>query len=362
MTTSTTRFRAGALAQASAAFPELSPPTCEDLLELVRVELGHEEILDGFRPYSHAGRAWARSPRGILHILAGNTPAAGLQSLITGLLLGAENRVKLPSGGLPELTAFCDQLKPELTVQLSETLEEGWLDWAEAILVYGDDETVARFRAKARPDQKFHGFGHRNSFGIVLEDPKFESVTAAARDISLFNQKGCLSPHDLYIREIEKGIARTYARHLANAMETYNREHPRGPVTVREAAEIQHLRSGYRFRASADPTVEIFESRDSTDWTVIYEEEPDFAVSCLNRVVFVKPLPDDLPGALQWVAPHLSTVGLWPCRAQDLRVLTGLAVPRICPLGKMQQPPWTWHHDGLPRLAGLVEWVDWEPS
>src|SRR5471030_2978187 len=95
-----TAERASALSLAAAHFPILGPCECEELLELIRLELGHGEILDGFRPYgSHFSKAAPRSP--ILHIVSGNTPHAALQTLLRGLLLGAHNFIKLPSAGLP---------------------------------------------------------------------------------------------------------------------------------------------------------------------------------------------------------------------------------------------------------------------
>jgi len=67
------------LASAAERFPFLGRTTSEDLLELVRVELGHEAALDDFvRRGAHFARAIPFNC--ILHVLSGNTPAAGLQS------------------------------------------------------------------------------------------------------------------------------------------------------------------------------------------------------------------------------------------------------------------------------------------
>jgi hypothetical protein len=35
-------------------------------------------------------------------------------------------------------------------------------------------------------------------------------------------------------------------------------------------------------------------------------------------------------------------------------------VTRVCPLGRMQEPPLTWRHDGRPALADLITWTDLE--
>ncbi|MEI8310696.1 MAG: acyl-CoA reductase, partial [Verrucomicrobiota bacterium] len=118
--------RAEALALAAAHFPELSPPTAGDMLDCLRLELGHEEILDGFQPYG-CHQAMAVAPRTILHILSGNTPHAALQTMLRGLLLGSHNLVKFPSGGLGEIEQFGSLLPPWLACKLecSRRLEEG---------------------------------------------------------------------------------------------------------------------------------------------------------------------------------------------------------------------------------------------
>ncbi len=125
------------------------------------------------------------------------------------------------------------------------------------------------------------------------------------------------------------------------------------------------MREDYGFRAANDDHFSIWMSDDgkSTDWTVIHDAaNPEFTVSPLDRVVFVKPLPADLGGALAKVSAHLSAVGYWPPGEEHARWVAEhvRGVSRICPLGQMQFPPVTWHQDGGPVLASLVRWVDLE--
>jgi hypothetical protein len=100
---------------------------------------------------------------------------------------------------------------------------------------------------------------------------------------------------------------------------------------------------------------------------VVYEADPQFQMSCLNRFIYVKPVAD-LTEALRHadtVRGKISTVALGAAadRAQQLAMqLAHWGVPRICPLGQMQNPPLTWRHDGRPALADLVQWTEWEAS
>jgi hypothetical protein len=355
----TTADRARALAEAAADFPLLGPVSPDDLLEVVRLELGHAEILDGFRPYgAHFSRV---EPLGaILHVVSGNTPHAALQSLLRGLLLGARNLVKIPSDGLPEVEEFLSRLPAALrgAAEVRCELPDAWLREAAVVVVFGSDETVANFRQRVRPGVVFEPHPHRVSLEVVFEEAPDEVVAAIAGDVSRFAQKGCLSPHDVYVA----GDARAFAVRLAEAMQKFEEREPRGPVTTLEAAEIADVRANYRFRAASDPRVALWESPGSSAWTVIFEDDPWFAASCLNRVVYVKPLPENLASALEPVLPWLAAVGLWPATPPYAETVASLRPSRICPAGRMQAPPLTWHQEGRQTLASMARWVDFEPN
>jgi hypothetical protein len=134
---------------------------------------------------------------------------------------------------------------------------------------------------------------------------------------------------------------------------------------VQVAAAISSRRSIYEVRAAHSPETQHWCSKGSTAWTVVYEADPRFQLSCLNRFIYVKPVKD-LAQALQSadsVRGKVSTVGV-AAPEQDLQQLaTDLArwgVTRVCLIGQMQAPPLPWRHDGRPALADLVTWTDWE--
>jgi hypothetical protein len=353
-----TAERAAILASAAASFPLLGPVTTDQLIDLVRLELGHAEILDGFRPYAEGfSRAVPNDP--LLHVISSNTPHAGLQSLIRGLLLGAENFVKLPSGGLREVKEFIELLPASLAskVVTAIKLPDEWLTESRTCILFGSDATIAHFRQTLPAETSFEAHPHRISLGIVFEE-SIDSASLAAADIARFNQKGCLSPHDIYVA----GDAKGYAARLADALAQLERQDPRGEITALEAAEIADIRANYRFRSANDPRVALWESKSSTVWTVIYEEDHWFASSCLNRLAFVKPLPGDLAEALGPALSWVAAIGIWPATPENAERVARLQPSRICPLGQMQNPPFAWHQEGRQTLAPLVRWVDFEPN
>ena len=98
---------------------------------------------------------------------------------------------------------------------------------------------------------------------------------------------------------------------------------------------------------------------------MVYEADAKFQLSCLNRFIYVKAV-SDLTQALQnadSIRGQVSTVGLAATEDRAPALVTQLSrwgVTRVCPLGKMQEPPLLWRHDGRPALADLVTWTDWE--
>jgi hypothetical protein len=356
-----TAARARALAKAAAAFPFLGKVTARGLLALVTSELGHPAVLDRFVPQ---GRRHVRAiavPR-ILHVLSGNTPAAALQTILRGLLLGSENLCKLPTCGIPEVEEFVVRLPRALAtrVHLSRELPDAWLCLADAAVIFGRDETIAALRPKLRPGIPVLAHGHRLSVAIVSDDPHSRSVNGAARDVSIFDQHGCLSPHVIFVKERGALTAAAYAQRLARAMARFEKHTPRGALTLSEANSIRTLREETAFRAANGEPLELLAS-EGTEWTVIVDRTDGMPLSPGNRVVFVKPLTGSPASLLSEHSSHLSTCGVWPANAANRVFPAAIGFTRICAIGKMQSPPLDWHHDGQQVLAPLVRWVDFEP-
>ena len=194
------------------------------------------------------------------------------------------------------------------------------------------------------------------SFAVIFDDPGFVSAPLIARDVSLFDQHGCLSPHVIYVaHDPEK-----FAAKLALEMERFDSESPRANLPPAAAATIAETRTRAHLAAANGEPIRIFDSAGSTHWTVIFERSETFTPSCSNRLVYVKPLPRDLAVALAPVRKHLSAAAIWPAAPEFAARLAGTGVTRICPAGTMQSPPFTWHQDGGQNLAPLVDWIDFE--
>ena len=357
--------------------------TESDLRRLLRQDLGDEAVLDGFARVGESHRAVrARGPGLLVHFAPGNLPDPALQMLVLGLLVKSAQFMKCSVDGsfLPRLFAHSLRaVDPKLASCLElaawpagrTDLEDVLLQEADCVTVAGRDETVAALRARTAVTTRFVGYGHRVSFGFigygVTHEMSLEKLAErAAADVSAWDQAGCLSPHLFYVQTgPDQQFPVRFAEALARALEERETRQPRGAVPVERAARITSRRELYALRAACAGHTRLWTSPGSTAWTVVYEEEPDFQLSCLDRFVYVKPVVN-LSRALQAAEPvraHVSTVGLAVPAAVCHAAVEELArwgVPRICPLGRMQQPPWTWHHDGRPSVGDLVVWTDWE--
>ena len=348
--------RIEAVAFAAADNPWLRGLTAENIFGWVELEFGRLLQQDRPQVYGHS-HCLVQPLSPVLHIVSGNTPQAALQSLVRGVVVGAENWVKLPQGGLPELNQFSKRLPEMLRPEISEHLKPGWVENAEAIVVFGTDETVRHFYRLLLPTQRLLAHGDKSSLGLIWFPIDQDVVDGAAWDVYVFDQLGCLSPQLYYV----SGDSERFACRLAARLEELCRGSPvpdaRGDGI---AAALRGFREEWKFRAATEPGLRIWESLGTLDWLVIHDPASSLVANPLHRTIFVKPMPADLGSVLAPIRRHISTVGLHPVDLNSVELATQLGAQRVCRIGQMQNPLLTWHHDGWPTLSSLVRYVDIE--
>ncbi|HEX3626113.1 MAG TPA: acyl-CoA reductase [Verrucomicrobiae bacterium] len=323
-----------------------------------------------------------RGPEFQVHIGAGNIPNPAIMSLVLGLLTRSAQFMKCASGSsfLPRLFAHSlYEADPKLGACLeiaewrggSADLEKALFADADCVTATGSDETLDSIRAKLPGRVRFLGYGHKVSFAFVTGEILFGSgtgktVAAAADDVVAWNQLGCLSPHVIYVQPGGDVSPEHFAQLLAEELAHRETTEPRGEISAEESAAIASRRGIYEIRAAHSPeSTRHWRSDGSTAWTVVFEADPRFQVSCLNRFIYVKPVSDvkSLLENADAVRGRVSTVGVAAPDEATSELAAQLAhwgVTRICPLGRMQDPPLTWRHDGRPPLGDLVTWTDLE--
>ena len=360
--------------------------TGENLEALLAQELCTTQRLDAFSASNSDSRtrrmALATGPELLGHITAGCVPNAAFMAILLGLLTRSAQFIKCARGGayLPRLflhSLYGSEPKLGACIEIAEWrggfggLEQALFAQCEGVTATGSDEAVEAVRRALPPRVRFAGYGHQISFGYVTREALSgwrakKIVAAAAADVVAWDQLGCLSPHVFYVEDNVTGLALHFAGQLAAELERLEACEPRGRIPTETAAHIAARRALYEVRAAHSPdTTRHWCSPDSTAWTVVFEADARFQLSCLNRFIYVKSVQDvgeALRGA-DSVRDHTSTVGL----AAQEHELEGLAkqfarwgATRVCPLGLMQNPPLTWRHDGRSLLGDLVRWTDWE--
>ncbi len=361
--------------------------TRENFHRLLEQEIGHTHRLDGITA-NHAEQKFnsasmAAGPEFLVHFSAGNIPNPTLMSIVLGVLVRSAQFVKCATGSsfLPRLFAhslYDADAKLGACIEIAEWrggnvgLENALFTEANSVTATGSDETLAKIRERLPMKIRFLAYGHRVSFALVTHDVLGGSsskkiISRAADDIVAWDQLGCLSPHVIYVEHGGGISAEQFSEMLAEELERREQVASRRKLSAEEAATIASRRAFYEVRAAHSPETRHWCSKNSTAWTVVYENDPRFQASCLNRFVYVKGA-SDLTQVLQGaenVRGKVSTVGLAATGEREEKLAAELArwgVTRVCPLGQMQNPPLTWRHDGRPALGDLVTWTDFEKS
>lgn len=393
-------FGPATLARGLDAF--LASLTAENLEGLIVQDLGDAKRLDGFTgtlPEQRSGRSsFARGPELLVHFCAGNLPNPTLMTLVLGVLTKSAQFFKLPSRGglIPRLFAHSlAELEPKLGACLEfatwsrerSDLEEALLANADCLTTTGSDERILALRQRLPARTRLVTYGHRVSFGYIASEMLTlyglkRLVSAAAADIAAWNQRGCLSPHVLYVQDQGVVSPEGFASALADELARVESAEPRGELSAAESAAIASARIVYEMRRAVGPgpldiarqesvffesaqTVQLWQSEGSTAWTVVLDTDPSFKPSCLHRFIYIKPVKQ-LAAVLRFAEPiraQLSTVALAvpdDIAATLAMELAHWGATRICPLGRMQSPSLLWRHDGRPALGDLVTWTDLE--
>lgn len=380
--------------------------TTEALDRLVRAEFPDPRVLDGF--VTEAGRAVRAAAPGItLHFGAGSVPGVTVTSMIRALLVKSPVLVKPGAGDAALTIRFARELHradPRLAAAVAVHYWPGgapaWQSWertlltrADQVVVYGGNDTIESIRSRAPATTRLVEHPHR--LGVAIVDPVAApgAATEAARAVSLFDQKGCVSTHLILLlagRSAARRWCGSLAEHLARTAATL----PTGPLSPGELSSQHQLRGRLAMRGAASGDVEIW-SPDDTDWTVVLGAAEHLEPAG-GRTAWVVPV-SDADACLEILvplSPVLQTVGLAgigekePVELADIREqqtaghagfgedraveladdrpgavsftegLAALGATRIVPLDEIPFPQPEWLHDGSRPLGELVRWSE----
>ena len=298
------------------------------------------------------------------HVIAGNTPFLAWTSVLRALLMRSASLVKLPRSGGGDWARLFHQSLADTAPALAEcitlaqwpggteALDSALCGHADLIMAHGSDAAMAALRVLTPPQTPFVPYGHALSFGLVLEDADLETAAdGLARDALLFSGAGCLSVKAVYVRG-SFADARRFARRLADAMQTFNRQYP---LPAPSPANALLLREAHALGALW-PEAETYAPSAAPYQVLLWPERP-CRVQSGDGVVTVQAWPARAPWAALWrpVLGHLQGCALAGDATPALRArLDALGVSRLCPPGQLQCPPLAWRQNNRDLLRPLL--------
>jgi hypothetical protein len=354
---------------------------CEDWLapalhRLVRSELGGTHAIDGFLSRSRRAAVRATAPPLGLHVFAGNVPGVSVTSVVRALLVRSAVLGKSALGEpvlAPVFARLLTDADPAVGACVALTywrggdaaIEAAVLHRVRLVVHYGGLDALASLRARAADGTRFIDHGPRISFAVVRAAPGVlpQAARDTARAVALFDQQGCVSPQLAYVIG-SAAEAKEFAAAVADALRALHATLPRGRLDAGEAAAVRELRTRAEFRAISGEDVELWVD-DALAFSVVYDPDPAFSGSCLNRTLLVKRVAagNDLIERVRSFGRYLQTVGLagFDDPVEPFAAALGeIGATRIAPISAMPWPPVDWHHDGRGPLRELVRWVDLE--
>lgn len=296
----------------------------------------------------------------VLAVLASNLPALAVQPLWPALALRRPILLKSSAAEPVFAPAFLSALirrEPRLkgTVAAAawpggdEALEAPILAAVTAVLAYGDEPALASLRRRA--PGKVIGYGPKTSLAVISGDLDRVDVEGLARDVALFDQRGCLSVAAVYVAGDSGKLAERLEEALANLVGRW----PPGPADSVALSGVQQVRLEAEMRG-------LWRSKPGSGGigagTILVEPIPEFRPSPGLRTVRIHPLADlnRLPeilapwrGKLQGAA--LAGEGAWNL----VPALAELGFSRHAAPGDLQSPDVTWHNGGHHPLRSLVQ-------
>ncbi|HEV2852729.1 MAG TPA: acyl-CoA reductase [Thermoanaerobaculia bacterium] len=293
----------------------------------------------------------------VLAVLASNLPALAVQPLLPALILRRPVLLKSPSAEplfAPSFLAALVRREPRLGGAVAAAtwpggdaaLEEPVLAGVGTVLAYGEREALEDLERRA--PGKVVGYGPRTSLAVIGAGVDLRGAAEGlARDIALFDQRGCLSVAAVYTA----GDAEALAERLGIALDDLARRWPPGPAPRATAAAVQHLRLEAEMRGLWQSSLSLRAG------TVIVDPRPEFRASPGLRTVRIHPLKDlsDLPGLLESWRGRLQGAALAGEEAWALEPrLVELGISRCATPGELQSPDALWHNGGIHPLEVLT--------
>lgn len=324
----------------------------------------------------HQMRANARGM--VCHWLAGNVQILGLFALVQAILTKNSNLLKVSKNdeGVFRLllTAFegleyiCtdghvikgeDLLKTIAIIYFPRTADDVARQMsasADVRIAWGGREAVETVASyPSRYDAETVIFGPKLSMAVIAREDLQDEQEArklarrVAVDVSIFDQTGCASPHNVYIERNGAISPEQFCELLTEAMRKTELQIPKPAMSAEQVSTIHSIRSVYDFCGK------VYGS-DTMSYTILLDEEPASHKPVYSRVIFVH-VVDDINDALAFVNEDIQTIGISSVSERMQLFASSAAVQgamRFPLIGRMLNFEMPW--DGIILIDRLVKW------
>jgi hypothetical protein len=320
-------------------------------------------------------------------IMPGNVAGAGMHELVTALAAGCAAIVKTSSSEpvfFSELATTLRELDSRFGSDFGARLEvfnwarertdltEALLKNCDRVIAFGEDATILQLEGLARHGQLL-AFGSRFSAAAVMREAAqgtamAQTAEALALDCATFDQRGCLSPHHIFVEEHAREFAAQVAGAFSGLAALFGGIGGPRELELEDAATIRRVRETARWRRLGGADVELWENCN-LQWTVVFDHAASFTQSPGFRTVYVSPFsnPSDLERRLEPLHGRLEGFAIaggesgasaasgplhinGSAEPQGLRAMHRVAgrcgATYVCAPGEIQSPPLDWPHGG----------------
>lgn len=324
----------------------------------------------------HMMRANARGL--VCHWLAGNVQILGLFALVQAILTKNCNLLKVSKNdeGVFRLllTAFeglmyaCadgrvikgdDLLRTIAVVYFPRTADEVAREMsasADVRIAWGGREAVETVAGyPSRYDAETVIFGPKLSMALIAREDLQDEQEArklarrVAVDVSIFDQTGCASPHNVYVERNGVVSPEQFCELLTEAMRKTELQIPKPAMSAEQVSAIHSIRSVYDFCGK------VYGS-ETMSYTILLDEDLKAHKPVYSRVIFVH-VVDDINDALAFVNEDIQTIGISNASERMQLFASSAAVRgamRFPLIGRMLNFEMPW--DGIILIDRLVKW------
>lgn len=339
---------------------------------------------DGHYPDGFAGTgqnfAMAALPRGIVcHWIAANMPTLGFFSIVQAVLSKNGSIAKMPEEYVPLLISILGELKGvsveyegktysgeiilnaiaivSFAGRAAETSEQ-FSRAADCRIIFGGSEAVSAIsRLPCRDHCETIIFGPKYSFAAYdreyIESDRFgKSLEALAKDVAVFNQMACSSPHVVFFEKSRRSLDEI-ASLFQGAFERLPPALREQPISSGLAARIINARAMHLLSENRN----CIAPKD-LGWTILVSSDPGLEEPLQGKCIFIKEV-ESLDDVIPLVNHKIQAIAIGildPLKRESFARQAGYrGADRIVIPGTMHDFTLPW--DGILTLNRLVRWV-----